>query len=72
MYTFLISKWSVEITDKMVIYLSKTSEELAAILLSGYLANSAIKKATANGVAKMLKEWTKAIETSREKVQDSK
>lgn len=45
--------------------MSKTSEELAAILLSGYLANNQVTNVNAKGVAKMLTIWTKAIEESR-------
>lgn len=45
--------------------MSKTSEELAAILLSGYLANTHVKNVNAKGAAKMLADWTKAIEDSK-------
>ncbi|WP_185079872.1 hypothetical protein [Enterococcus avium] len=49
--------------------MSITSEELAAKLLSGYLANSSVKQVNAKGVAKLLKEWTEAIDEVRVKDQ---
>jgi len=50
--------------------MSKSSEELAAILLSGYLSRSDIKNINGQSVAELLKEWTKAIDSSKN--QDSK
>ncbi|MFK4956683.1 hypothetical protein ACI1TR_01355 [Lactococcus garvieae] len=44
--------------------MAKTNEELAAILLSGYLASGKIS-VTAQGAAKRLKKWTEAIEASK-------
>ncbi|EOH86738.1 hypothetical protein [Enterococcus pallens] len=49
--------------------MSKTSEELAATLLSGYLASGRLTKVNAEGVAKLLKEWTEAIEKVKAKDQ---
>lgn len=52
-------------SESEVKILPKTSEELAAILLSGYLANSHVKNVNAKGAAKMLADWTKAIEETK-------
>lgn len=54
--------------------MSKSSEELAAIMLSGYLTRNDLKMRshigqpqpiTATQAAQLLKEWTKAIDDSK-------
>ncbi|MDG4957930.1 hypothetical protein [Lactococcus lactis] len=51
--------------------MSKSNEEIAAILLSGYLASGKLT-VNAEGAAKKLKQWTAAIEKSKQEDNDSK